>query len=64
MEQQAGSTNDERGGILMKYLSLAVCSLGIWVLLGSFVSGQWVGIVFGALAAVLALIGAFSNNNK
>ena len=43
----------------MKFVSLAICSLGIWVLLGSFVDGEWVGIVFGALAALLALIGAF-----
>lgn len=39
----------------MKLLSLAICSLGIWVLLGSFVDASWVGIVFGAITAVLAL---------
>ena len=43
----------------MKYISLAICSLGIWVLLSAFVTGKWVGIVFGAIAAILALIGAF-----
>jgi hypothetical protein len=43
----------------MKLISLAICSLGIWVLLSAFVDGQWVGIVFGALAALLALAGAF-----
>jgi len=46
----------------MKFLSLAVCSLGIWVLLSSFVSGAWVGIVFGAIAALLALAGAFKSS--
>ncbi len=45
----------------MKLLGLAICSLGIWVLLSSFVSGSWVGIVFGAIAAVLALISAFTS---
>jgi hypothetical protein len=43
----------------MRLISLAICSLGIWVLLSAFVDGSWVGIVFGAIAAVLALIGAF-----
>ncbi len=43
----------------MKFTSLAICSLGIWVFLGSFVDGSWVGIVFGIIAAILALIGAF-----
>ena len=43
----------------MKFASLAICSLGVWVLLGSFVDGTWVGIVFGAIAAILALIGPF-----
>ena len=43
----------------MKLLSLAICSLGIWVVLNSFVEAMWVGIVFGAIAAVLALIAAF-----
>ena len=39
----------------MKLLSLAICSLGIWVLLSAFISSSWVGIVFGAITAVLAL---------
>ncbi len=43
----------------MKLLSLAVCSLGIWVFLGTIVGGDWVGIVFGILTALLALGGAF-----
>jgi hypothetical protein len=47
----------------MKLLSLAVCSLGIWVFLGTIVSGDWVGIVFGILAALLALGGAFSKSD-
>ncbi len=42
----------------MKYLSLAVCSLGIMYLLGAFISGSWVQIVFGAITAALALAGA------
>lgn len=40
----------------MRFLSLAICSLGIWVLLGAFISSSWVSIVFGAITAVLALI--------
>ncbi len=45
----------------MKFLSLAICSLGIWVILNSFLgpASIWEDIVFGAIAAVLALIGAF-----
>ena len=46
----------------MKLLSLAVCSLGVWVVLGSFIDGAWVGIVFGAIAAVLALAGAVKSD--
>jgi hypothetical protein len=42
----------------MKLMSLAICSLGIWVFLGTIVNGDWVGIVFGILAALLALGGA------
>jgi multisubunit Na+/H+ antiporter MnhE subunit len=42
----------------MKLLNLAICSLGIWVLLSAFVSASWVGIVFGAITAVLALASA------
>ena len=48
----------------MKLLSLAICSLGIWVLLSAFVDGSWVGIVFGAIAAVLALISTFTSNKQ
>jgi len=43
----------------MKLLSLAVCSLGIWIFLGAIVDGEWVSIVFGILTALLALGGAF-----
>jgi hypothetical protein len=46
----------------MKWLNLAVCSLGIWVILNSFVSGNWVDIVFGAITALAALMGVFSSN--
>ena len=44
----------------MKLVSLAICSLGIWVILNSFLgpTSIWEDIVFGAIAAVLALIGA------
>ncbi|MCX7912032.1 MAG: hypothetical protein N2506_03605 [Dehalococcoidales bacterium] len=43
----------------MKLLSLAICSLGIWVFISAFVNASWVGIVFGAITAVLSLIAAF-----
>ena len=43
----------------MRYTNLAICSLGIWVFLGAFVHGSWVGIIFGIIAALLALVGAF-----
>ena len=45
----------------MKLVSLAICSLGIWVILNSFLGPMsiWEDIVFGAIAAVLALVGAF-----
>ena len=45
----------------MKLLSLAICSLGIWVVLNSFLGPMsiWEDIVFGAIAAVLAFIGMF-----
>ncbi len=46
----------------MKFLSLAICSIGIWVFLSAFVTGKWVGIVFGAIAAILALIATFTDN--
>jgi hypothetical protein len=41
----------------MKLMSLAICSLGIWVFLSAFVHGSWVGIVFGIITALLALAG-------
>ena len=46
----------------MKLLSLAICSLGIWVVLNSFLgpASIWEDIVFGALAAVLAVMAAFT----
>ena len=44
----------------MKWLSLAICSLGIWVLLNSFVGAIWDDIVFGAIAAILAFIAIFT----
>ena len=47
--------------VKMKLLSLAICSLGIWVVLSSLVGAIWVDIVFGAIAAVLAAIAAFTN---
>ncbi len=42
----------------MKLLSWAICSLGVWVVLSSFIDGAWVGIVFGAIAAILAAAAA------
>ncbi len=44
----------------MKLLSLAICSLGIWVFLNSFVGAIWDDIVFGAIAAILAVIAVFT----
>lgn len=43
----------------MKLVSLAICSLGIWVLLNGILGPQsiWEDIVFGAIAAILAFIG-------
>jgi len=43
----------------MKLVSLAICSIGIWILLSAFVDASWVGIVFGAITAILALLGTF-----
>jgi uncharacterized membrane protein len=42
----------------MKFLSLAICSLGIWVILNPLLNAtaKWDDIVFGAITAVLALI--------
>jgi hypothetical protein len=48
----------------MKLTSLAICSLGIWVFLSAFVHGSWVGIVFGIIAAVLALAGTFTKSES
>ena len=42
----------------MKLLSLAICSLGVWVVLNAFIGATWDDIVFGAIAAVLAAIAA------
>jgi hypothetical protein len=53
-----------KGGPVMKYTSLAICSLGIWVFLSAFVHGSWVGIVFGIIAALLALAGAFTKSES
>ena len=46
----------------MKFLSLAICSLGVWVVLNSFLGAAsiWEDIVFGAIAAILAFIGMFT----
>ena len=45
----------------VKLLSLAICSLGIWVLLNPLLgpASIWEDIVFGAIAAILALMAAF-----
>ena len=45
----------------MKLLSLAICSLSVWVILNSFLGAQsiWEDIVFGAIAAILAAVAAF-----
>ena len=40
----------------MKFLSLAICSLGVWVALGTLLTGDWFNYVFGGLAAVLAFL--------
>ncbi len=44
----------------MKWLSLAICSLGVWVFFNSFVKATWDDIIFGAIAAILAFIGVFT----
>lgn len=45
----------------MKFLSLAICSLGVWVVLNSFLHAAiWDDIVFGAIAAILAFIAIFT----
>lgn len=45
----------------MKLISLAICSLGVWVILNSFLGARsiWEDIVFGAVTAILAFIGMF-----
>ncbi len=44
----------------MKILTLAICSLGIWVVLNAFVMATWDDIVFGGITAVLAFIAMFT----
>jgi hypothetical protein len=43
----------------MKFLSLAICSLGIWVVVNSFVGAIWDDIVFGAAVVILAFVAMF-----
>ena len=45
----------------MKFLTLAICSLGIWVLLNSFLGPQsiWEDTVFGGIAAIFALLAMY-----
>ena len=45
----------------MKLLSLAIASIGIWILLNPLLgpTSVWEDIVFGAIAAILAIIAAF-----
>ena len=45
----------------MKILSLAICSLGVWVVLNALVEAIWDDIVFGAIAAVLAVVAAITS---
>ena len=44
----------------MKLLSLAIASLGVWILLNSFVRAIWDDIVFGAIAAILTIWAMFT----
>jgi len=46
----------------VKLVSWAICSLGVWVVLNSFLGAEsiWEDIVFGVIAALLAAIGAFT----
>jgi hypothetical protein len=44
----------------MRLLSLAICSLGVWVVLNTVITGDWVDYVFGGIAAVLAFFAAFT----
>ena len=45
----------------MKLLTLAICSLGVWVVLNSFLGPMsiWEDVAFGAITAVLAFIAMF-----
>ena len=43
----------------MRFLSLAICSLGVWVFLTPLVTADWIYYVFGGIAAVLAFFAAF-----
>jgi hypothetical protein len=43
----------------MRLLSLAICSLGVWVFLMPLVTADWVNYVFGGITAVLAFFAAF-----
>lgn len=45
---------------MMRLLSLAICSLGVWVVLNTAMGDAWVGYVFGGITAVLAFLAAFS----
>lgn len=59
--RQQSSPKEFKGGGIVKLVSLAICSLGIWVILNSFLGSAsiWEDIVFGAIAAILAGMGAF-----
>lgn len=48
----------------MKLLSWAIASLGVWVVLNSFLGPQsiWEDIVFGAIAAILAVMAALKSS--
>jgi hypothetical protein len=48
----------------MKGLCLAVFFLGLWVLVSTLVEAQWVGITFGALTALMALMGFATLNTS
>ena len=62
--QGSGSYLIKLTGGAMKLVSLAIGSLGVWVLLNSFLAPQsiWEDIVFGGIAAVLAVIEALKNS--
>jgi uncharacterized membrane protein YcjF (UPF0283 family) len=57
------NTNKKTGGITMKMLCLAVCSLGIMYIIAAFTTASWVPVVFGAITAVTAIIG-FTQSEK